>query len=566
MLGYFKPFTTVSAQVGASDLTDFPLLIRVTDPDFATVANGGVAESSDGYDIRPFTDDALTTPLDYFLVPGTYDPATGSFEMWVRIPTLDKDANQTFYLGVGDSSISTDGSTTDVWDADFVGVWPLSGAFADLTANGNDGTNNGTAAIAAIIGEGRDFSSGDYIDFGNDASLDIQGEIRISAWVKTGTFSGFQSILSNYNAAGTHEQYDIVIDPTGRLIFSVSNAGFKSWYTASLTTDTWYFVEVISDGTLSDGGVKIFVNGADATNAVVGTITMTTTRGNTVTGRSGDFNGNFMVGQIDHIVLSKVARSEEWGVASYNNQKPSSTFLTWGLLYPYGTVFADFQADPDGNFSITAGPDASWDTVHDAATGTVQAFNVLSIASLFDGLDYRISRSFLPVDTSGLPAGATIVAASLFVNVTGVNIGDADAQAYVALVGPTTQADPEALVDSDYTECAPVDGPTEWSPQMAMADIDVGWFEIPLITPWNKINVNGFTLIGAREGHDVEDVAVAGNNFVQTYNATETGKEPYLRVAYTVPAGVQVDSVTPSVLSDGITGVVIAGSSLQQEE
>ena len=53
---YGKVITINSAVVsGTLNLTDFPFLLKVTDPDLRTIGNGGFVYSSSGYDII-FTD------------------------------------------------------------------------------------------------------------------------------------------------------------------------------------------------------------------------------------------------------------------------------------------------------------------------------------------------------------------------------------------------------------------------------------------------------------------------------------------------------------------------------
>jgi hypothetical protein len=79
-----------------------------------------------------------------------------------------------------------------------VGHWTLDeGAgtmVADVSGNGNDGTIVGNpTGIPGILGTALEFhglgapgGGGDYIDCGNDASLDIPGPISIALWIKPG--------------------------------------------------------------------------------------------------------------------------------------------------------------------------------------------------------------------------------------------------------------------------------------------------------------------------------------------------------------------------------------------
>jgi hypothetical protein len=56
----------------------------------ATVANGGLVQNPNGYDIIFTSDCAGTQKLDHEIE--SYRPATGTVAFWVRIPTLSHTA------------------------------------------------------------------------------------------------------------------------------------------------------------------------------------------------------------------------------------------------------------------------------------------------------------------------------------------------------------------------------------------------------------------------------------------------------------------------------------------
>ena len=65
--GYaYRKEITIDADAvsGASDHTDFPVLVSVTDADLATTANGGDVENANGYDIV-FTGSDGSSALDH---------------------------------------------------------------------------------------------------------------------------------------------------------------------------------------------------------------------------------------------------------------------------------------------------------------------------------------------------------------------------------------------------------------------------------------------------------------------------------------------------------------------
>ena len=88
-----------------TQLSDYPLLIKITDSDLATVANGGYVEHSSGYDImfRGRNNDICG--------PGTqicelshefekYDPTTGEMTVWVKLPYLNTNAHTSHTLSL----------------------------------------------------------------------------------------------------------------------------------------------------------------------------------------------------------------------------------------------------------------------------------------------------------------------------------------------------------------------------------------------------------------------------------------------------------------------------------
>jgi len=215
--------------------------------------------------------------------------------------------------------------------------------------------------------------------------------------------------------------------------------------------------------------------------------------------------------------------------------------------YPVRTdAVLSFELPPsDGYVEIRDGD--TWNTAHDSAIGehAYPVRNDMSAAS--DRYrpvvtnSYTISRMFLPFNTSQLPDIATVTGATLsFYPI----YSDSDDNAYISLV-ETDQASTATLVTADYDNCGAVHGAVRGSADLAVNDITLGEYnELPLNQEglaW--ISLDGWTRLGVREGHDLEDVEPAGGNSnfnYVTFKTTETGGEfaPYLTVWYTVPENV----------------------------
>jgi len=113
---YQKTITINEGKVkGNEDLIDFPFLFSVTDPDLATVANGGYVEHSSGYDIV-FTD-ADGNKLDHQIE--IYVETTGEYIAWIRIPVLSNDSDTEIKILYGNPKITANPSTTNTWNGNY---------------------------------------------------------------------------------------------------------------------------------------------------------------------------------------------------------------------------------------------------------------------------------------------------------------------------------------------------------------------------------------------------------------------------------------------------------------
>ena len=86
---------------GSADLTDFPLLITLTDVDLKDAAHAGHVGQADGGDLL-FTSADGTTQLDHEIE--SYDPATGTLVAWVKVPTLSPATDTVLYLYYGNAA------------------------------------------------------------------------------------------------------------------------------------------------------------------------------------------------------------------------------------------------------------------------------------------------------------------------------------------------------------------------------------------------------------------------------------------------------------------------------
>lgn len=336
---YRKEITIQNGSV-AEDVTDFPVLISVTDLDLRTVANGGHVRSASGYDIV-FYDSTNTTLLSHEIELNGYAAATGVIIMWVKMPSISSTEDTILYMYYGKPDVIVNPSETDTWNDDYVIIHHMddvtTSAVNDSTTNGNDGVKaaaNKPLEIAGQIGKAQQTAgdSGHWIDCNEDASLTITAEITIEAWYRNSGEVGstFGRFTDWYPAPCiyTHEQ--------------VGAAAHLRWYgviggvaldtllaAGVLPVDTWVHVAVTYKDDVSHV-VTGYINGIS-----VGT---DNTRNGALTARDDDLilmnrtdgTERQLMGDMDEFRISKVKRTVGWLLTTFNTADDPAGFMTWG--------------------------------------------------------------------------------------------------------------------------------------------------------------------------------------------------------------------------------------------
>lgn len=314
-----KKFNIESDSVsGTIDLTNFPVLISLTDSDFIHNPGTGV-ENVNGFDIAFSAADG-TTALDFELE--SYNSGTGELIAWVRFPSLSATNDTQFFIYYGDSGITTDQSTSDTWNSGYQLVMHMDGGATenDATSNANDGTENGTGGIPTTtgrIGDGRDFERGDsdFISVPDDNSLDITSEITISFWYNPESTNAPDMVTK-----GTNTSYEATFRGGPRMQFKKEGgSNLTADASFSLSTSTWYYFTYVQ----STSGRAIFQNGVEI-NSDTNTNTFSTNSDALQISRSADAAD----GVIDEVRVSDVDRSADWIATEYKNQLNPSTFIT----------------------------------------------------------------------------------------------------------------------------------------------------------------------------------------------------------------------------------------------
>jgi hypothetical protein len=312
---------TLDAASGSEDLTDFPVLVHVnsnpTTDNLRSVANGGHVENANGYDI--IFRDANYSTLDHQIE--SYEPTTGEFFAWVRIPVLSSATATTIYMSYGNPAISTDPSTTNVWISSYKGVWHLTNNAIDATSTGNDGIESNTSDISGAIAGGKNFvsASNSYIRFFPLNGMTANDENQtLSVWARyasvPGNVQNFFSIQRTGSAVQIGMRGNAVAWRWGGTI--LANSGFQP------SAGNWHHYVYTFDGTTH----QLYIDGVITGSSTTMPQALIPTEGNL--GRYN--NGEYFNGWMDEARYSLSPLSSGWIATEYSNQSNPSGFALFG--------------------------------------------------------------------------------------------------------------------------------------------------------------------------------------------------------------------------------------------
>jgi hypothetical protein len=386
---YRRPITINNTMVGGGlDLTNFPVLINVTDGTNLKYPGGHVANAN-GYDII-FTD-ANGTALNF--QTESYTAASGNYIGWVKIPTLSASTTTTIYMYYGDGTISIDQSLPTTWDTSFVAVYHLSN-YNDATVDALNGNPNSTSITGGKIANGVNGFS--YINAAGGASSvynNVTQNITVSGWVNFATKSLDQKIAgSEDNASGG---WKMGVYSTNNLEFEIRDASNNPYLNRSygspttLNKNTWYYV--VGQYSQTGGYINTYVGAGAGSNFANGTPDCGSSY--TTAGVMGVSTGTLSLGceafapttanwsgTLDEIRISKVIRSVGWLQTEYNNQNNPATYVTLGAESGTkswaGTANWNTAADWSGASLPASGADVI------ISSGTVTVNSNITVGSL----------------------------------------------------------------------------------------------------------------------------------------------------------------------------------------
>ncbi|MHA1663930.1 MAG: hypothetical protein ACTSVR_11820 [Candidatus Thorarchaeota archaeon] len=279
---YHKDITIHNEYV-TGDLTDFPVLIDITDSDLTTDVQ------ADADDIVFYSNGIiLSHEIELFV------QETGHLVAWCKA-NLSNTVDTTITMYYGNSEVGAQSRPEDVWTSNYAAVWHLnedatdegtSTDHLDATGNGYYGDQSGNNDITGIFGVGQNFDgTDDVINVAAARGLEPPDDVSISGWFKldsshTAINGPTQILLTKAIDADTDMHVVLVGNdytrtdiPKGSLVFKMENGGLGQMYVWSLRTswvqNTWYFFTCTMTASTPFLN-KIYINGQDNTNTTTG--------------------------------------------------------------------------------------------------------------------------------------------------------------------------------------------------------------------------------------------------------------------------------------------------------
>lgn len=315
---------------------------------------------------------------------------------------LDMNAGSSANFGTGENQASklADGAGNDP-----VGYWPLdenTGTTAyDKSGNGNDATMNGSLTSASWLpaknGSGLDFDgSGDYIEAANDSTLDITGDITISAWIKRDLTDDYSPFVAKTDSSTTWDYDFYIVNGSNNLRF-YSDATTPTTITSSgsITDTAWHHIAVTRSGST----VTFYIDGIlDSTGTM-----------------SGSFNNNpdpvwigsdgfdDFDGKMDDVKIYNYARTVAQIAYDYNRGAPVAW---WRLDECTGTTIYD-ASDHSYNGTLTIGATGTNTSAGSCSSGTsTEAWNNGTTGRYNGSLDFDGTDDYIA--TTSIKYGSDI--------------------------------------------------------------------------------------------------------------------------------------------------------------
>lgn len=326
--GYQMPISFPWYNNGLDTLTNFPVLVVLSNNVGQSGFNYSGFLSTNGYDLRFYRDRTDVMGLNYEIEK--WD-TNGASYVWVQVPELTSDGLCSILAKWGQDPTqlpcTTNGAT---WDSRFRGVWHLKNgttlSAVDSTPNRLNGDIRGAVTATNGVIEGAARLNGINAEFSNQIRLpqiyngNTQGSV--SGWFNIDGPNGAgpgQMIFQG--GAFPNRCYLRVNYSTMKFYGTMNDPAADTVGATTISVKTWYYGTMTWNGSVA----KVYLNGAlDGTGTGAAA-------GNTTAAIGAHTDGDTTLnGGIDEVRAMNIDVSSNWVWACWLNQSPNGTPNTYG--------------------------------------------------------------------------------------------------------------------------------------------------------------------------------------------------------------------------------------------
>ena len=285
--------------------------------------------------------------------------------------------------GIQDSSTNSNNGTAFDLSVQPGSVSTLNGESSGMSQSNLVQSDLQTVAPYSKYAMNFDAASNDFINCGNDSSLEITGNFTISTWINITSDGYYPRLIGKSNSGNTRCNYGIgFLNYKPSVIANDSGTWYADYNSTALSTGMWYNVVGIYDGS----NFLLYVNGAlDRTTSVSGfniaTAASETSGDNLLIAEAPSVSDNFD-GKISNVsiwntnlTLTQVREIYNQGLPKdLNSHSAYSNLISWWQLgenssFATNWICADEKGTNNGE-SQNMGVDALTNGVGTTANGT----------------------------------------------------------------------------------------------------------------------------------------------------------------------------------------------------
>ncbi len=323
---------TIDQSMVAGPLTDFPVMINITDSDLKSKAQ------SDGDDIA-FSIDGKAVDFEIEYYDPEYSVSEAHLVAWVKVPYLSSSSDTIITMHYGNPD-ARPMSSTAVWDG-YETVHHLNhdptGVTYDSTANNHDGTSYGSMTsddlTTGLVDGAVDFDGSDDVISIGQIETDSWNSFTQSIWVYRDTATDCRVFSKSYTTSANQHILSTRIDTNNVLtvrLWTDGTGGSGASYSTGATVSLNQWHHIVWSWDASTGNVIVYVDGNLAYS--------TTHDGDTIYNADEMFTiGNVYVeaarntnGTLDEVRLTQSVLTEDWIDTEYNNHLNPSSYISVG--------------------------------------------------------------------------------------------------------------------------------------------------------------------------------------------------------------------------------------------